>query len=146
VSNETSSALAALEGDTFAPPIAAYLGDAVYELAVRRWAIETLAAQRALTPKALHLATIARVQASYQANLLSAIEPQLTDAEKDWVRRAKNVSAKTARKHDQAVHRHATALEALVGWWSVHAPDRLSVLTPYWAHATLQSTNMDASD
>jgi len=146
VSSESLTRLADLEGDIFAPPIAAYLGDAVYELAVRRWAIETLAFQRALTPKALHLATIARVQAAYQANLLSAIESQLTDAEKDWVRRAKNVSAKTARKQDQAVHRHATALEALVGWWSVHAPGRMSVLTPYWTQAVLKPTDMDASD
>jgi 23S rRNA maturation mini-RNase III len=61
----------------------------------------------------------------------------LTDAEKDWVRRAKNVSAKTARKQDQALHRHATALEALVGWWSVHDPSRMELLTPYWADAML---------
>ncbi|MDH4380070.1 MAG: ribonuclease III domain-containing protein [Vampirovibrionales bacterium] len=139
MSNETSIALAALEADTFAPSIAAYLGDAVYELAVRRWTIKTLAAQRALTPKAIHFATIARVQAAYQANLLTAIEPQLTDSEKDWVRRAKNVSTKTARKQDQAVHRHATALEALVGWWSVHAPERMAMLTPYWSQAVLTS-------
>lgn len=126
-----------LEADALSPSVAAYLGDAVYELAVRRWAIETLSAQRALTPKALHLATIARVQAAYQANLLSMIEPQLTDDEKDWVRRAKNVSSKAARKSDQALHRHATALEALVGWWSIHSPERLALLAPYWKQSVL---------
>ena len=55
----------------------------------------------------------------------------LTDEEKEFVRRARNLSVTTARRTNQAVHRLSTAFEALVGYLYLKDRERLTALYKY---------------
>lgn len=101
----------------------AHLGDAVWELFVREWAIKELGDCSA---QALHAFSIERAKASFQAELLQRIEADLTEAERDLIRRGRNISITQSRKAQQGLHRQATAFESLLGYWYLHEPERLS--------------------
>lgn len=90
----------------------AHLGDAVWELFVREKMVT--ATQNA---KKLHDLTTEKVNAGYQCNLLSTIEENLTEYEKEIVRRGRNLHVPVSRRQNQADYRMATAFETLVGWW-----------------------------
>ncbi len=91
----------------------AYIGDAVYEVHIRRWLME----QSLLPVGALHKASIAFVKASAQASFYHLIEPKLTDAEQAVMRRGRNAkSAMVPRKADIGDYRKATGFEALIGF------------------------------
>ena len=98
----------------------AYLGDAVWELHVRIGTVE-------LTNNAreLHKLTTDMVKASFQAGLLAALEPVLSEEERDIARRARNLPVPIARRGNQSEYRQATAFEALIGWWHSHDKGRL---------------------
>ena len=98
----------------------AYLGDAVWELFIREKTI-TLTNNA----KKLHEITTANVKASYQAELLHELEENLTDEEKDLVRRSRNLPVPIARRSNQSEYRHATAFEVLIGWWYSEDKQRL---------------------
>ena len=84
----------------------AHLGDAVYELLVRK-----------ATGKGLHRATVELVRAPKQAELADAIFGELTDEEHDVFRRGRNANVHTIpHSADRAQYQKATALEALFGW------------------------------
>ncbi|MFN8615229.1 MAG: ribonuclease III domain-containing protein [Vampirovibrionales bacterium] len=123
------------------PAVAAYLGDAIYELSVRQWGIAHLSHNHTLSPKQLHAFTTQRVSAAYQARVLQALCPLLNPQETEWVRRARNLPTKAAKQGHQIIHRHATALEALVGWWHCHDPKRLQLLEAYWPPEALETLN-----
>ncbi len=94
-------------------PLLAYMGDAVYEVYVRRYVI----GQGSLPAKALHKKSVKYVKASGQAEALQKMHDTLNDDEKLIVRRAKNhkVTSK-AKNADFMTYRWATAFEALVGY------------------------------
>ncbi|MFD1178900.1 Mini-ribonuclease 3 [Paenibacillus puldeungensis] len=96
------------------PPLAlAYIGDAVFEVAVRQHVM----ARPNLRPHHLHVQATKYVSAKAQAQLLSLLEPQLTEEEKDVVRRGRNAKSGTIPKNaDVMEYRHATAFECLVGY------------------------------
>lgn len=98
----------------------AYLGDAVWELFIRKATI--LKTQNA---KELHSITTERVNAKRQCELLNLIQPMLSEDEQEIARRARNLSIPVARKSNQAEYRMATAFEALIGWWYDNNPGRL---------------------
>ena len=98
----------------------AYLGDAVWELFIREKTI-TLTSNA----KKLHEITTANVKASYQAELLHELEENLTDEEKDLVRRSRNLPVPIARRSNQSEYRQATAFEVLIGWWYSEDKQRL---------------------
>lgn len=101
----------------------AYIGDAVWELFIRGKTIK-------LTDNArkLHKFTTDKVKASYQAELLHFLEPELTEEEHEIARRGRNLPIPPARRQNQAEYRHATAFETLIGWWHIHDRARLDAI------------------
>lgn len=109
------------------PPLAlAYIGDAVYEVAVRQRVI----ARPNLRPHHLHRQATKFASAKAQARLLALIEPQLTEPEQDVVRQGRNAKSGTVPKNANVLdYRHATAFECLVGYlYYSGAHDRLRTL------------------
>ena len=98
----------------------AHIGDAVWELFIREYTV-----YKTQNAKLLHKLTTERVRASYQAELLQLIYDELTDDEKDFARRARNTSIPIGRRNNQNEYRHATAFEALIGFWYLHNKTRL---------------------
>jgi len=91
----------------------AYIGDAVYELHIRKYLIENTN----LKPHRLHIETIKYVNAKAQCEMLKKIEQYLTDEEKDIVRRGRNTQTHSAPKNaDPSDYMFATAFEALIGY------------------------------
>ena len=93
----------------------AWLGDAHYELAIRRrlsalgdWPVDRLDRVRAEL-----------CRAETQAELLAALEATLDEAESSVVARARNASLRSGGRAQRNVraYRAATALEALVAVW-----------------------------
>ena len=89
----------------------AYLGDSLYDLYVREHLIA-----RGGRVRAMHREAISLVCAHAQAKALARILDGLTDAERDVVRRARNVHQSPPKNADPGEYHHATALEALIGW------------------------------
>ncbi|MNW50548.1 Mini-ribonuclease 3 [compost metagenome] len=96
------------------PPLAlAYIGDAVFEVAVRQHVM----ARPNLRPHHLHGQSTKYVSAKSQARLLALIETELTEDERDIVRQGRNAKSGTVPKNaDVMDYRHATAFESLVGY------------------------------
>lgn len=101
----------------------AYLGDAVWELFVRE--ITILQTQNA---KELHKITTDIVNAKVQHEILSAIQENLTEEEKEIARRSRNLSVPIGRRSNQSDYRAATAFEALIGWWYKNDKNRLEYI------------------
>ena len=95
------------------PLVWAYVGDSIYELYVRTYLVDNTN----LKPHELHIETIKYVKASAQAEILKNLYEELTDDEKDIVRRARNTNNHHLPK-DASVHEYmyATAFEALIGY------------------------------
>jgi ribonuclease III family protein len=106
------------------PRILAHLGDAVYELLVRERALN----EGPQKLEDVHGYTTRRVNGGFQSQLLKALEGDLTEAEKDLIRRGRNQPVPVKRRSDHAVHRHASGFEALLGYLYLTDRDRLSVL------------------
>ncbi|MCM3130814.1 MULTISPECIES: ribonuclease III domain-containing protein [unclassified Paenibacillus] len=95
------------------PPIAlAYIGDAVYEVAVRQY----LLSKPNLRPHHLHQKATSFVSAKGQSRILSLIESKLDDKEMDVVRQGRNAKSSVPKNADVQQYRHATAFECLVGY------------------------------
>ena len=75
--------------NTMSPLTWAYIGDAVYELHIRNYLIETTN----LKPNKLHREAIKYVKAGAQAQILEKIYEDLTDEEKEIVRRGRNTQS-----------------------------------------------------
>lgn len=102
------------------PNALAHLGDAVYELYIRRKVL--LQTQRI---DKMHSITTAMVNCQFHADLLNHIRPQLTEQEESIVRRARNQSLSSGKRKDHVVHRLSTSLEALIGYLYMTDMDRL---------------------
>lgn len=89
----------------------AYLGDALYDLHVRK---NLLA--RGGRVHALHREAVRLVCAHAQAEALERVLPALTEAELAVVRRARNAHQAPPRNANPAEYHRATALEALMGY------------------------------
>ena len=98
----------------------AYIGDAVWELFVREHTIN-----KTQNSMDLHKMTTERVKASFQAHLLQTIDSELSEEERDLIRRGRNLSVPVARRSNQAEYRQATAFEALIGWCYIENRERL---------------------
>ena len=91
----------------------AYIGDVVYELYIREHVISNSHEQ----VNKLHKKTIKYVSAKAQARIVDAINNELTDAEKDIIRRGRNAEANTVPKNtDVITYKIATGFEALIGY------------------------------
>lgn len=93
------------------PNALAHLGDAVYELYIRRKVL--LCTQRI---DKMHSITTSLVNSQFHADLLNHLKPHLTEREEMIIRRARNQNLSTAKKKDHVIHRMSTSLEALIGY------------------------------
>jgi len=101
----------------------AYLGDAVYELAVRRRIIQSAGITRA---DRLHRAGVAYVCAQAQASAVKRLmsEGFLSEEEEALTRRAHNHKTATRPKNaDPVEYKWATAFEALLGYLELSGQD-----------------------
>ncbi|OME87735.1 MULTISPECIES: Mini-ribonuclease 3 [Paenibacillus] len=96
------------------PPIVlAYIGDAIYEVAVRQFLIS----RANLRPHHLHRTATGFVSAKAQSRILAYLDPELTEEERDVVRQGRNAKSGSIPKNaDVLEYRHATAFETLVGY------------------------------
>ena len=93
--------------------VLAYVGDAVYELAVR----SSLVAAGRVKVRQMHQETVRYVNASAQAEALRLLEGILTEDEAAVARRGRNTkSAHAPRRAGVIDYRHSTALECLIGY------------------------------
>ncbi|WP_211749505.1 ribonuclease III domain-containing protein [Paenibacillus sp. Marseille-Q4541] len=108
------------------PPIAlAYIGDAVYEVAVRQY----LLSKPNLRPNHLHQNATGFVSAKAQSRILSYIEKELMPEELDIVRQGRNAKSNVPKNADVLEYRHATAFECLIGYlYTSGHQERLSKL------------------
>ena len=106
----------------------AYMGDVVYEMAVRKRLLE-----KGLTrPNDLHRGAVRYVNARAQASVVTFwLETNaLTEEEQAVVRRGKNAkSGSVPKKVDVHTYRYSTAFEALIGYiYLTERRDRLEEL------------------
>lgn len=95
------------------PIILAYVGDAVYELYVR---CKSLVLDTSKVIK-MHGFSVEYVNAEAQAKALKAIVDDLTEEEKDIVRRARNRKSLGVPKNvSMMTYKKSTAFEALLGY------------------------------
>lgn len=91
----------------------AYIGDVVYELYIREHVISNSREQ----VNKLHKKTIKYVSAKAQAKIVEALNNELSDEEKDIIRRGRNAEANTVPKNtDVITYKIATGFEALIGY------------------------------
>lgn len=103
--------------------IVAHLGDAVYELYIRR---KLIFSTKSIS--VLHETTTNLVNSQFHANLLDYLKPYLTEDELNIIRRARNTNITVSKKKDQAIHRLSTSLEALIGYLYITDLQRLDEL------------------
>lgn len=98
----------------------AHLGDAVYEVFIREKVI-------LLTSNLgkMHKINTSMVRASFQCELINFLDSHLTEKEKDFIRRGRNIPSSSARKINQSLHRLATGFEVLIGYLHLHDGERL---------------------
>ena len=101
------------EARAYAPLTLAFLGDAVYELALR-----TMLVQRAdMRPNELNRRSSLLAKAHAQSYAMEAIEPLLDETEADIYRRGRNAKSHTMAKNaTMGDYRRATGFEALMGY------------------------------
>lgn len=104
----------------FSPAALAYVGDAVYELYVR--------ASYLVPPKRLqdyHEQVVFHVRAETQAIHLKLLQPYLTDAEQEILRRGRNAATQKTKRVPPKTYQEATSLETLLGYLYITNPGRL---------------------
>ena len=95
------------------PLALAFVGDAVLELLVRARLVGTTRLQ----PNRLHTVATHYVSAHAQCRELEILEPLLTEAEANVLRRGKNASKASVAKHaSPEEYRASTGFECLLGW------------------------------
>jgi len=101
------------EVNQMSPLVWAYVGDCVYELYVRTFLVNTTK----LNPHKLHVEAIKYVKAGAQADFLRKFYEELSDEEKDIVRRGRNANNHHLPKNSNVEeYMYSTAFEALVGF------------------------------
>ena len=102
-----------IEVNMMSPLTWAYVGDAVYELYIRTHLVN----KTNLKPHKLHVEAIKYVKAQSQAQALKKIEVNLTEKEKEIVRRGRNTeNHHVAKNSNVADYAQSTAFEALIGY------------------------------
>ena len=89
----------------------AFVGDTLYDLYVRGRLIGAVS-----KVKNLHAAAASQVNATAQSNALERIEPLLSEAEQDVVRRARNAKQHAPKNANPRDYHRATGFEALLGY------------------------------
>ena len=102
-----------VEINMMSPLTWAYVGDSVYELHVRTY----LCNKTNLNPHKMHVEAIKYVKANAQAHILEELMNELSDDEKEIVRRGRNTENHHLPKHaSHTDYMYSTAFEALIGY------------------------------
>lgn len=97
----------------YSPLVLAYVGDAVYEIMIRTKVVN----EGSMQVNKLHKKTAGFVRASAQAQMILALEGELTEEEYAVYKRGRNAkSASMAKNATMKDYRMATGFEALVGY------------------------------
>jgi len=96
----------------YSPLVLAYMGDAVYELYVRKMLVKKANTQ----VDKLHKAAIQYVKAEAQCEAFHKIENILTEQEMAVFKRGRNTKSSVPKHSSVAEYRTATGLEALIGY------------------------------
>ena len=103
---------------TYSPLVLAYIGDAVYELLIRTKVIN----HGSMQVNKMHKKSASLVKAETQANIIKAIQEDLTEEELAVYKRGRNAKSATTAKHATMIdYRMATGFEALVGYLYLQA-------------------------
>lgn len=95
------------------PVTLAYIGDAVFSLFAREFVLNSAEYKS----HEINLRVNSLVKAQSQSQMLDSILPELTEQEKDVVRRGRNCHTPAKAKNAGLMdYKRATALEALIGW------------------------------
>ncbi len=100
------------DAQQYSPLVLAYMGDAVYELYVRRMLIDKANTQ----VDRLHKSAIQIVKAEAQCEAFRKIENELTEKEMAVFKRGRNTKSSVPKHSSVAEYRTATGLEALIGY------------------------------
>ena len=92
----------------------AYLGDAIYELYIRKFLISKNIPKVDLLQKESIKYVSAKAQASFLKKMID--NNFLSDEELDIVKRARNHKSHTSKSTDIVTYKHSTGLEALIGY------------------------------
>lgn len=105
--------LKSVDAGEYSPLVLAYIGDAVYEVAIR-----TLILNRGNTQvNKMHKRASELVKAEAQARFYKLLEARLTPEEQSVYRRGRNAKSATMPKHaTMRDYRMATGFEALIGY------------------------------
>lgn len=97
------------------PLVLAYVGDAYFSLYVRTRMI----AYEKNKMQALHVIDAKIVSASMQAIACQMIEEELTDTEREVLRRGRNAKSQVPKSATVGEYRASTAFEAILGYWYI---------------------------
>jgi ribonuclease-3 family protein len=111
------------KSDILSLRLLATLGDAVINLFEKERALLSCS-----SAKQMHNLAAERLNAKAQCQFLEQISEDLTDQERDLIRRARNLKTKRYGKTEQAIYRQATAFEVLIGYLYLAKPRRLREL------------------
>lgn len=95
------------------PLVLAYVGDAYFSLYVRT----RMVAYEKNKMQALHSVDAKIVSASMQAIACQTIEEDLTDTEREVLRRGRNAKSQVPKSATVGEYRASTAFEAILGYW-----------------------------
>ena len=115
--------LSLAEVRALSPAALAYMGDAVYELYVRRSCL--LPPTRSRT---YHQKVVSYVRAETQAEVAQTWHSHLTLSERAILKQGRNAASGGPKRVDQEVYQYATGLETLIGYLYLTNPSRLEEL------------------
>ena len=102
-----------IDVNQMSPLVWAYIGDSVYEQYIRNY----LVMNTKYKPHKLHVEATKFVKAAAQAKILQNIENDLTEDEKEIVRRTRNTKNHHLPKNSNVQeYMYATAFEGLIGY------------------------------
>lgn len=102
-----------VDAGTYSPLVLAYIGDAVYELLIRTRVVN----RGSMQVNKMHKISSGLVKAKTQADLIKALQAELTPQEQAIYKRGRNArSASTAKNATMIDYRMATGFEALIGY------------------------------
>lgn len=111
------------EVNQLSPVALAYIGDAVFELYVR---------SRYLLPAKridkYHRQVVFQVRAESQVRHLRSLQPHLTEAESEILRRGRNAAGPGPKRLSPKIYQEASSLETLIGYLYLTDSQRLAQL------------------
>ena len=99
----------------------AYIGDAVWELYIRKLVINKTTQQ-----DVMHKLSTKYVCASKQAEIINKIMEHLKDDELEIQKRGRNLKITINKRNNPAIHALATSFETLIGYLYLNNEDRLN--------------------